>query len=460
MKYKVRYLTRPADTLTPVGVYLRIRDRFPESLLLESSDYNSNKNSYTFIVAGLLENFLIKDGELSINGEKKQPGNSVKEHLKKFIQNIQTEQEGEAFQFNGIYGFTGFEAVKYFDSLQFVDKPRVDEIPEMYYGFYRFIIAINHFNDEVIILENIPEGEETQLDDFVNTVYAQKLPLFYFKAGKKEETPITDEEFMELVRKGKEYCQLGEVFQIVFARRFSRKFSGDEFNVYRALRSINPSPYLFYFDYGNYKLFGSSPESQLVISEGKAKLNPIAGTYKKTGDVEIDKLLAVELSKDPKENAEHTMLVDLARNDLGRFCSGIEVAKYKEIQHFSHVIHIVSEVVGKVESAGQSIDIFGATFPAGTLSGAPKFRALELINRDEKHQRSFYGGTVGIISLTGDINTAITIRSILSQNGRLHYQAGAGVVVDSVPEKELKEVDNKLGALRKAIDLAEKFNRL
>ncbi len=460
MKYKVRYLTRPADTLTPVGVYLRIRDRFPESLLLESSDYNSNKNSYTFIVAGLLENFLIKDGELSINGEKKQAGNSVKEHLKKFIQNIQADQEGEAFQFNGIYGFTGFEAVKYFDSLQFADKPRLDEIPEMYYGFYRFIIAINHFNDEVIILENIPEGEETQLDDFVNTVYAQKLPLFHFKAGKKEETPITDEEFMELVRKGKEYCQLGEVFQIVFARRFSRKFSGDEFNVYRALRSINPSPYLFYFDYGNYKLFGSSPESQLVISEGKAKLNPIAGTYKKTGDVEIDKLLAVELSKDPKENAEHTMLVDLARNDLGRFCTAIEVTKYKEIQHFSHVIHIVSEVVGKVESAEQSIDIFGATFPAGTLSGAPKFRALELINRDEKHQRSFYGGTVGIISLTGDINTAITIRSILSQNGRLHYQAGAGVVVDSVPEKELKEVDNKLGALRKAIDLAEKFNRL
>jgi len=461
MKYTLKYHSLPADTLTPVSVYLRIRDQFPESLLLESSDYNSNKNSFTFIVGGLMENFKIEEDKLYVNNELKGEARNfdIPLELKRFIAGIDVQQEGDPFQFNGIYGFTGFEAVKYFDTLPFENKRREEQIPLMNYGFYRFIVAINHFNDDVLILENIPEGEEVQLDDFVNTVYAQKLPAFHFKAMDDEQSPITGEDFMQLVEKGKEYCRLGEVFQIVFARRFSLSFKGDEFNVYRALRSVNPSPYLFYFDYGNYKLFGSSPESQLVISEGKAVLNPIAGTYKKTGDFKLDKILGEELSRDPKENAEHTMLVDLARNDLGKFCSDVEVTKYKEIQHFSHVIHIVSEVKGKVDNKETSIDIFGATFPAGTLSGAPKYRALELIHQNEKHERGFYGGTVGIISLTGDINTAITIRSILSQNGKLHYQAGAGVVVDSVPEKELKEVDNKLGALRKAIKLAEKFNK-
>lgn len=460
MKYQTKIIEKPADTLTPVGVYLRIRDQFPESLLLESSDYNSDKNSFTFIVAGLLENFKIDKGVLSVNHQKKSIENTetVKNALKDFIAQIHVRQPDKTKQFNGLYGYTGFEAVKYFEDIRFESKPQKDAIPELNYGFYRFIVAINHFNDNMIILENIPDGETSQIESFKNLVTAQKVPQFHFKANNDETSFITDEDFLDLVKKGKNYCQLGEVFQIVFARRFQQSFKGDEFNVYRALRSINPSPYLFYYDYGNFKLFGSSPESQLVIARGEAKLNPIAGTYKKTGDLNTDKLLGEQLRKDPKENAEHTMLVDLARNDLGRFCHNVEVKKYKDIQHFSHVIHIVSEVTGQVTSQDQAIDIFGATFPAGTLSGAPKYRALQLINKDEQHQRSFYGGTVGIISLTGDINTAITIRSILSQNGYLQYQAGAGVVVDSVPEKELQEVDNKLGALRKAIKMAEKFN--
>ncbi len=459
MKYQAKIIEKPADLITPVGVYLRIRDKFPESLLLESSDYNSDKNSFTFIVSNRLEQFVIQNNKLIINDnevEINEP-NVVKKALKEFVKQIDIRQPGKTKQFNGLYGFTGFEAVKYFDDFNFQYKPKKDDIPEMSYGFYRFIVAINHFNDDVIILENIPEGDSSQLDDFSQLVFSQKTPQFPFKTSNDEQSFITDEQFLDLVNKGKEYCQLGEVFQIVFARRFRQSFKGDEFNVYRALRSINPSPYLFYYDYGSFKLFGSSPESQLVIARGEAKLNPIAGTYKKTGNFEVDKLLGEELRKDPKENAEHTMLVDLARNDLGRFCTQVEVKKYKEIQHFSHVIHIVSEVTGQVRSQDDAIDIFGATFPAGTLSGAPKYRALELINKDEAHQRSFYGGTVGIISLTGDINTAITIRSILSQNGELQYQAGAGVVVDSVPESELKEVDNKLGALRKAIKMAEKF---
>ncbi len=459
MKYQTKIIEKPADTITPVNLYLRLRDQFPESLLLESSDYNSDKNSFSFIVAGALENFKIKDNKLIINNKTHDltPKTSIKQSLKDFINQIKVHQTDKTKQFNGLYGFTGFEAVQYFDNFNFKPKPKKDDIPDMNYSFYRFIVAINHFNDTLIILENIPEGENSQIEWFHNLVFAEKTPQFPFKAQGEERSFITDDTFLDLVNKGKNYCQLGEVFQIVFARRFAQAFKGDEFNVYRALRSINPSPYLFYYDYGSFKLFGSSPESQLVIARGEAKLNPIAGTYKKTGDFETDKLLGIQLRQDPKENAEHTMLVDLARNDLGRFCSDIQVKKYKEIQHFSHVIHIVSEVTGKVASPDQSIDIFGATFPAGTLSGAPKYRALELIHKDESHQRSFYGGTIGIISLTGDINTAITIRSILSQNGLLQYQAGAGVVVDSVPEKELKEVDNKLGALRKAIKMAEKF---
>jgi len=457
MKYKVKYKKYSSDTVTPVSVFLRLRDQFSQALLLESSDYNSNRNSFTFIVAEPLNTFEVKPGFVTINNIKKEivDNGEVKVALKDFIASIDVVQAEETKQFNGLYGFTGFEAVKYFDTLNFVPNEKSDDIPEMYYGFYRYIIAMNHFNDELIIMENVREGEKSNLDKIETMVFSQKSPRYNFKQIGEEISNIEDQEFKDLVRKGKHYCKMGEVFQIVFSRRFEQQFQGDEFNVYRALRSINPSPYLFYFDYGGFKLFGSSPESQLVIARNEAKLNPIAGTYKKTGiDIEDD-ILALKLSKDPKENAEHTMLVDLARNDLSRFCSDVKVKKYKEIQHFSHVIHIVSEVIGTVKDKLKSIDIFGATFPAGTLSGAPKYRALELINKDERFDRSFYGGTIGIISLTGDINTAITIRSFLSQNGKLQYQAGAGIVVDSDPESELKEVDNKLGALRKAISKAE-----
>ncbi|HEB62444.1 MAG TPA: anthranilate synthase component I family protein [Bacteroidetes bacterium] len=456
MKYNVEFKKYQADTVTPVSVFLKLRDRYTNPLLLESSDYNSNKNSFTFIALEPLEFISIANDVITINNKEKQieENSQVKEELKKFIDSIEVEQTDDTIQFNGLYGYTGFEAVKYFDTLKFDKKPGSDSIPDMHYSFYRYIIAINHFNDDLIIMENIPEGENATFEDVEKLVFSQKLPEFDFRLDGKEISNIEDNEFIKLVKKGKHYCKIGEVFQIVFSRRYKQPFLGDEFNVYRALRSINPSPYLFYFDYGDFKLFGSSPESQLVIARGEAKLNPIAGTYKKTGIEIEDEILAKKLSEDPKENAEHTMLVDLARNDLSRFCKDVKVEKYKEIQHFSHVIHIVSEVSGKVDDKKQAIDIFGATFPAGTLSGAPKYRALELIHKDEKYERSFYGGTIGIISLSGDINTAITIRSILSQNGVLQYQAGAGIVVDSVPESELKEVDNKLGALRKAIKMA------
>lgn len=457
--FKVVYKKFTSDTVTPVSVYLKLRDNFSQALLLESSDYNSNRNSFTFIVVEPHSTFVVKDEKLIIDGISSTIDNSIdiKHSLKKFIESINVEQDDVTKQFNGLYGFTGFEAVKYFDNFQFEKNKKPDSIPDMFYGFYKYIIAINHFNDKLIIMQNVGENEDSDLAKIENLVFSQRLPKYQFEPIGVESSIIEDNEFLELVEKGKEYCKLGEVFQIVFSRRFEQKFQGDEFNVYRALRSINPSPYLFYFDFGDFKLFGSSPESQLIIARGKAILNPIAGTYKKTGIEIEDLVLAKKLSEDPKENAEHTMLVDLARNDLSRNCKEVKVKKYKEIQHFSHVLHIVSEVVGSVDNSDKSIDIFASTFPAGTLSGAPKYRALELINKDEKYNRSFYGGTIGILSLSGDINTAITIRSFLSQDGKLQYQAGAGIVVDSIPELELKEVDNKLGALRKAIEIAKTF---
>ncbi|MBE7179038.1 MAG: anthranilate synthase component I family protein, partial [Mucilaginibacter polytrichastri] len=247
----------------------------------------------------------------------------------------------------------------------------------------------------------------------------------------------------------------GDVFQIVPSRAFSQRFTGDEFNVYRALRSINPSPYLFYFDYGNFKLFGSSPEAQLTINKGEATIYPIAGTFKRTGSDTEDAEIALQLKNDPKESAEHVMLVDLARNDLSRHCDDVEVQAFKEVQFYSHLVHLVSKVSGKLRLGVDSFSVVADTFPAGTLSGAPKYRAMEIIDQNEPHLRSFYSGALGFMGFNGDFNHAIMIRSFLSKENTLNYQAGAGIVTASDPETELQEVNNKIAALRKALIEAE-----
>lgn len=259
------------------------------------------------------------------------------------------------------------------------------------------------------------------------------------------------------MKKAKEHCFRGDVFQLVLSRRFFQNFKGDEFNVYRTLRSINPSPYLFFFDYGDFKIFGSSPEAQLIVQDGKAEIHPIAGTFKKTGDDKKDLISAKELAKDPKENSEHVMLVDLARNDLSRNGTNVVVEKNREIQFYSHVIHLVSKVTCKMKTTTNTFRVVADTFPAGTLSGAPKHKALQLIDKYEKIKRNFYGGAIGYMDFNGNFNHAIIIRSFLSLNNQLHYQAGAGIVADSIPESELQEVYNKLGALDKALIQAEKI---
>lgn len=363
----------------------------------------------------------------------------------------------------GLYGYITYDAVQFFDTIKL--RPRLNDegeaappgIPLMRYRLYQYVIAVNHFKDELFICENRISGIESDGAVVESLIRSKDVPVYPFSVKGNEHSNMTDEEYREMVKKGIASCNRGDVFQIVLSRLFSQKFTGDEFNVYRTLRSVNPSPYLFFFDYGDYKLMGSSPEAQLVIRDGKAIVHPIAGTFKRTGDDEADKTATEALLKDPKENAEHVMLVDLARNDLSRICDEVEVTQYRQVQYFSHVIHLVSEVIGKVRSGSNPFELVARTFPAGTLSGAPKFKAMELIDAGEPAARSFYGGAIGFMGFDGSCNHAIMIRTLLSRQNTLTYQAGAGVVALSNPDNELQEVNNKLGALKKAIDLAREM---
>ncbi|HTB51744.1 MAG TPA: anthranilate synthase component I family protein [Ferruginibacter sp.] len=457
-----------ADVYTPVGIYLRLRDRFRDTILLESTDFHAGENSYTFIgihaIAGIeISNTSVMECKLPDQAPEKikiaDPA-EVPQQLWNFMQHFDIKKVA-AKPINtaqGLFGYTTFDAVQFFDTIQ-LTKPKTDnqqsQIPLMRYRLYQYVIAINHFKDELYICENKIEGIKSEVELVETLIKSKDVPTFPFKTKGKETSNLTDEAYVEIVKKGIASCLRGDVFQIVLSRRFQQSFTGDEFNVYRALRSINPSPYLFYFDYGDYKLMGSSPESQLIIQNGKAIVHPIAGTFKRTGDDELDKELAVKLENDAKENAEHVMLVDLARNDLSRMCTEVEVTQYKKIQYYSHVIHMVSEVIGKVPAATNPFKLMAVSFPAGTLSGAPKFKAMQLIDSYEPTARSYYGGAIGFIGFDGSCNHAIMIRSFLSKDNTLTSQAGAGVTIASKPESELQEVNNKLNALKQAIELAQ-----
>ncbi len=451
-----------ADTITPVQLYLRLRDQYREAVLLESNNFTSLEDCHSFIgiqpiasfeVVNTIATLRFPEGKkVSIPVDENHPAMTI---LDEFLKSFQpTNRDPE--QFNGCFGHLNFEAVRYFDTHQ-LKTTAGSEIPEIKYNLYRFIIAFNHFKDELTITENIPEGDSSKLPLLEQLIKKPVYPAFSFKLAEQETSNLTDEEFKRLVSQGKHFCQMGEVFQIVFSRQFAQQFEGDEFQVYRILRSINPSAYLFYFDFGTYRIFGSSPESQIQVTGDTARVNPIAGTFKRNGHPETDRLKAVELANDPKENAEHMMLVDLARNDLNRSANQVEVKNLKDIHYYSHVIHLVSNVTGKLKPGKSSLQVLADTFPAGTLSGAPKFRAIQLINQLENQERSTYGGAIGYIDFNGNINKAITIRSFLSKGTTLLYQAGAGIVVDSDEEKELQEVNHKLSALKQAMIFAERL---
>jgi len=447
-----------SDTLTPVGLYLRFRDRYANTLLLESSDYHSKEESFSFICIEPLVSMKIENDVFSsyykgaIEKETKIDHNFY-QLFEEFSKTIQLDCPKALKSFNGLYGYTTYDAVQYFENITLKVKEAPSKIPLMQYGFYRFIIAINHFNDEMTLIENRESESDSRMEEIQTIIDSQVFNSHKFQIIGKETSNCSDEDFKGYVEKAKAHCKRGDVFQLVLSRQFQQAFKGDDFNVYRALRSINPSPYLFYFDYGSFKLMGSSPEAQIKINEGKAIINPIAGTFRRTGDMAKDIQLGKVLSADKKETAEHVMLVDLARNDLSKHANNVSVEVFKEVQFFSHVIHLVSTVQGTIK--GSPMEIVGDTFPAGTLSGAPKYKAMQLIDTYENQSRGFYGGAVGIIGLDGSVNLAIAIRSFVSKNNILYSQAGAGIVIHSDEEKELQEVNNKLAALKKALLLAE-----
>lgn len=450
-----------ADTITPVSVYLKLRDVFPHSLLLESSDYHANNNDFSYICCNPIASIELKNNTLtthfpdkSLEVEKVNSMLDIPERIHKFSQQFESERFPFKFISNGIFGYVAHDAVDRFENIELNKTKPGQDIPDIYYAVYQNIIAISLFNHEAHLFSHIYGGDHN-LTEIEVLLQAKNNSHFNFEKIGEKSSNLSDEQFINFVKKGKEHCFRGDVFQLVLSRCFSQGFKGDEFNVYRTLRSINPSPYLFFFDYGYFKIFGSSPEAQLIVQSGKAEIHPIAGTFRRTGDDEKDALAAGLLAKDPKENSEHVMLVDLARNDLSRNGSQVVVEKNREIQFYSHVIHLVSKVSCTMKKATKTFRVVADTFPAGTLSGAPKHRALQLIDQYETTKRNVYGGAIGYMDFHGNFNHAIIIRSFLSKNHELHYQAGAGIVADSVPENELQEVYNKLGALDKALTLAE-----
>ena len=458
-----------SDIYTPVGIYLRLRDKYRDTILLESAEHQVASSSRSIIGIGAIGGIEVRDLnsiELKYPGrqpetiaikDSQQVPSILWDYMKQF--DIQETASTETKRAQGLFGYVSYNAVQFFDTIQLpsAGNQQEREVPFMRYRLYQYVIIINHFKNEMFICENKIAGLDSNLAELETIIKSKDVPEFPFAIHGGESSNKTDEQHLDMIAKGIKSCLRGDVFQIVLGRRFQQRYTGDDFNVYRALRSINPSPYLFYFDYGDYRLMGSSPESQLIIDNGTAIVHPIAGTFKRTGDPVQDQQLSERLLQDPKENAEHTMLVDLARNDLSRLCENVHVSYFKQIHHYSHVMHIVREVRGSLPSGANPFALLAATFPAGTLSGAPKFKAMQLIDQYEADSRSFYAGTIGFVGFNGSFNHAIMIRSFMSKNNTLYYQAGGGIVAKSDPATELQEVHNKLGALKQALILADEL---
>lgn len=458
--YKTNSKKVLGDMHTPVSIYLKVRDLYPQSALMESSDYHAGENSLSFIALCPMASVGINNGKATMTypdnttvEEKLSKTFTVETALNRFISEFKVS--GENSNICGLYGYTTFNAVKYFENIPVKEShDDLNDAPDVLYILYKYILVFNHFKNELTLVEMLCEDEESGLEQLESAIENRNYASYNFSVTGPVTSTITDEQHKANVRKGIAHCLRGDVFQIVLSRRFIQPYAGDDFKVYRALRSINPSPYLFYFDFGGYRIFGSSPETHCKIENGNAYIDPIAGTTRRTGDALKDKELTEALLADPKENAEHVMLVDLARNDLSRNCHDVRVLFYKEPQYYSHVIHLVSRVCGELNEGANTMKSFIDTFPAGTLSGAPKVRAMQLISEIEAHNRGAYGGCIGFIGLNGELNQAITIRTFVSRNNELWFQAGGGIVARSEDEYELQEVNNKLGALKKAIDLA------
>lgn len=456
-----------ADLDTPVSIYLKIRDLYPQSALLESSDYHTSQNSISYIGINPIASFSVHKGATTatypdgtsftepINGR-----GEVMKRLRDYVGSFETIDGSAWSDANGLFGYTAYDCVQYFDKVS-ITKPddALADVPDMVYILFRYVIKVNHYKNQMTLFEHLCPDEESGIDELLSIIGNNNVAQYPFKTKGESQSTVTDDEYIEMVKRGIAHARRGDVFQIVLSRRFTREFIGDEFNVYRALRCVNPSPYLFYFDFGSFRIFGSSPETHLRVDGNHAYIDPIAGTFRRTGDDHRDHELAKALLADAKENAEHIMLVDLARNDLARSGGKVEIKFLKQIQFYSHVIHMVSRVMATLPPDADVYSLYAATFPAGTLSGAPKVRAMQLIDEIEPHNRKTYGGCIGFVGFNGDLNQAITIRSFLSKDGKLYSQAGAGIVARSCPASELQETNNKLGALVNALKYAETFGK-
>ena len=465
MKYCYRAVSKTilGDLLTPVSAYLKVRDAYPQSALMESSDYHGRENAKSFIALHPIGSVSIGHGI----GRAEYPDGTMEEHpitktygsaqlINDFLHRF--EITGDESRLCGLFGYTSFNAVKYFENIAVKDETQEkNDAPDLLYILYKDVVVFDHYHNQLTLIELLSEGEEDDLDQLERDLKGRAYQTYEFHPVGACTSTLTDDEHRENIRRGIRHCQRGDVFQIVLSRRFVQHYEGDDFKLYRALRNINPSPYLFYFDFGGFRIFGSSPETHCRIEGNRAYIDPIAGTTKRTGNSELDRRNAEYLRNDPKENAEHVMLVDLARNDLSRNCHDVHVEFYKDMQFYSHVIHLVSRISGELDEGADPIQAFIDTFPAGTLSGAPKVRAMQLISAYEPHNRGAYGGCIGLIGFDGSLNQAITIRTFVSRNGELWFQAGGGIVAKSDVEYELQEVNNKLGALRKAIEIAERI---
>lgn len=461
--YHTHSRTLLGDLHTPVSVYLKVRDLFPQSALMESSDYHGSENNRSFIALCPLASMSVEHGKAVFrlpDGERSErelsDAHSLNEAMNDFMKRFCIR--GEYSHYCGLYGYTSFNAVRYTEGIAVKDsREDINDAPDLLYIIYKYIIVFNDYRHELLLLEMTGEEEESNLERIVKAIQDRNYTAYDFRAVGPVTSTLTDEEHKANIRRGIAHCLRGDVFQIVLSRRFEQAYVGDDFKLYRALRSINPSPYLFYFDFGGFRLLGSSPETHCRIEGRRAYIDPIAGTTKRTGRKDEDEAAARYLHDDPKENAEHVMLVDLARNDLARNCHDVRIEFFKEMQYYSHVIHLVSRVSGTLNEGADAVKAYLDTFPAGTLSGAPKVRAMQLISELEPHNRGAYGGCIGFIGLNGEMNLAITIRTFVSRNGKLWFQAGGGIVAKSNEEYELQEVNNKLGALRKAIEMAERM---
>lgn len=457
--------TALADLFTPVSVYMRLRDTSPQSVLLECSDYHDRASSRSFVCINPIGGVSVRRGKV----ERAYPdgtsdtaeispeytcGMAINDFLSAF------GVSGDLSRWCGLYGYTSFNAVRYLENIDVKDNGADNnDAPDICYQLFRDVIVFDHFDGKMTLVTLAEDGEDVsgRMDRLMLKLARGNVNVYPFSRVGGVTSPLTDAQHKANIRRGIAHCMRGDVFQVVLSRRFVQKYDGDDFALYRALRSINPSPYLFYFDFGGFRLLGSSPETHCRVENRRAFIDPIAGTTRRTGDSLADKKAAEALKNDPKENAEHVMLVDLARNDLSRNCHDVRVDLYKDVQYYSHVIHLVSRVSGELDDGADPVKAFMDTFPAGTLSGAPKVRAMQIISELEPHCRGAYGGCVGYIGLSGEMNQAITIRTFVSRNGELWMQAGGGIVAASDEECELQEVNNKLGALRKAVEMAERI---